>query len=308
MTASSRGGVTPSLSADDLVKAVPQLGDVADIRAETVSKVASANLDFETVRNLVERANDSDADAIVVTQGTDTLEETSFLCQLIYSGTKPIIFTGAMRSPKELSSDGPANLYAAVLTAIAARSGDVFVVMDNIIHFPERVIKASTSELSAFQSPQGYSGYISEGKVHWINRRYSDELNGALEGAQQAHAIALLKLVSVDDAALLDAVDDGPYKGLVIEAYGAGHIAEGLTEKVKALVRKMPVILCSQSAAGPMMERTYGYVGAELDLLNAGLLPGKHLNSKKTRLLLSLLLGAESGDVRADFVRLASLC
>jgi L-asparaginase len=133
-------------------------------------------------------------------------------------------------------------------------------------------------------------------------------LNGALEGAQQAHAIALLKLVSVDDAALLDAVDDGPYKGLVIEAYGAGHIAEGLTEKVKALALKMPVVLCSQSAAGPMMERTYGYVGAELDLLNAGLLPGKHLNSKKTRLLLSLLLGAESGDVRADFVRLASLC
>ncbi len=297
--------VSPSLTADDLVKSIPQLEKIARIRAETLSNVASANLDFSIIKKLCDTAAKSDADAIVVTQGTDTLEETSFLAKLIYSGDKPIIFTGAMRAPNQLSSDGAANLYTAVLTATKVQSVNVFVVMDNQIHDPVFVEKTHTWALDAFRSEYGSDGYISEDRIFW-QKPPSELSDGILEMFHEIDAVAPVVCISIslgDNGAILDLVEDR-YHGLVVDAYGAGHVSEQWAEKLNNIARRLPVIIASQTSNGRVLEATYGYKGAEIDLFSNGMISAGNLNAKKARILLSLLVAKKTADVKKSFTHI----
>lgn len=300
MVPGSEPGAVPSLDADALVSAVPELADIADIEAETLASIGSANLSFALIADLCKRVEDSDADGFVVTQGTDSLEESSFLASLLYQGDKPLIFTGAMRTPNQLSADGPLNLYNSVLTA-SALEGGVYVVMNGDIHDPWYVSKDHTSDVSAFHSGEvGIVGYVLEGAVHLRAHEQQaalEPLNGALP-----RPVALMQATLGDDARLLDQVVDAGYEGLVIEAFGGGHLSEVWTDSLEKIAQQIPVVLCSRSRNGAVLERTYGYKGAEIDLISKGIVTSGQLKSRKVRLLLATLLADKSMDWQARFL------
>lgn len=291
-------GVRPSLTADDLIKAAPELLDIADIRAETLSLKGSANLKFAEIAELCQRATNARCDGIVATQGTDTMEETSFLASLLYDGAIPLVFTGAMRSPTQPGADGRANLMASALTALSNDAPKVSVVMNDEIHHPYYVTKAHTSNVAAFQSPvRGPIGQIAENTVYMHPVQPSPVFNIPAQFAP----VALLSALLDDDGNLFDTILSAGYAGLVVEGFGAGHVSEPIAEKLAEIAQHIPVILSSRVRAGSVFERTYGYRGAEIDLLNKGLVPAGRLSGRKARILLSLILGLGLPNWRHDF-------
>lgn len=293
-------GVQPSLSADDLIKAAPELSDIAQIHASSLSLKGSANLRFMEIAELCRQSADLACDGIVVTQGTDTMEETSFLASLLYRGNCPLVFTGAMRSPTQPGADGRANLMAASLTALSQEAPRVSVVMNDEIHHPYYVMKAHTSNVAAFQSPvRGPVGQIAENTVYMHPVKPSPVFDIPAKFAP----IALLSAVLDDDGNLFDTILSAGYAGLVVEGFGAGHVSEPIAEKLASIAEQIPVILSSRVRAGSVFERTYGYRGAEIDLLNKGLVPAGRLSGRKARILLSLILGLGLPDWRQEFVR-----
>lgn len=285
---SAQDGVKPTLTAADLVAAVPGLIDMADIRAKQLANVGSANLNYAIIKKLILTARESDADAFVVTQGTDTMEETSFLAGLFWDLDKPLVFTGAMRNPSSPGADGPANLSDAVRVAISGKSG-VYLVMNGEIHDPCRVRKSHTSNLSAFRSDGGELGVITEDKAHFnqsLSRFAVVDLPDDLPPV--AHVMAVLG----DDTRMLDFIMEGGYQGLVVEAFGGGHVSEQWDDKLAEVAQKMPVILSARPGGGRVLKKTYGYKGAEIGLIKSGLIPSGRLNGMKARLLLQVALAA----------------
>ena len=304
-SAKKAGGVAPTLTANDLIASVPGIEKLADIRAETLSNIASANITFQMIQMLCERASTSDADAIVVTQGTDTMEETSFLTKLLYRGAKPIIFTGAMRSPNQLSSDGAANLYSAVLAATKCNASGVFVVMDNHIHDPSYVEKTHTWALDAFKSEYSVAGYVSEGHVFWHAGTDTCTTIAPFDFStvDVMLPVAHVPITLDDQGQILDMVHS-QYAGVVIDAYGAGHVSEIWADKLVTLNDEMPVVFASQAHNGRVLDSTYGYKGAEIDLIAKGLIPSGFLSAKKARLLLSLLISKKTSDIKKSFTEI----
>ena len=292
-------GVHPSLSAADLIAAAPELSDVAEIRAETLSLKGSANLGFQEIGGLCDRAAKTDCQGVVVTQGTDSMEETSFLASLLYKGDVPLVFTGAMRSPTQPGADGRANLMAAALTALTDDAPKVSLVMNDEIHHPYYVTKAHTSNVAAFQSPvRGPIGQIAENTVYLHPASPSPVFDMPAKFAP----VAVLSAFLDDDGNLFDTILSAGYAGLVVEGFGAGHVSETVAEKLSMIAQEIPVILSSRVRAGAVFERTYGYRGAEIDLLNKGLVPAGRLSGRKARILLSLILGLDVPDWRQEFL------
>ena len=294
------GGAVPSLDAKALVAALPSLADIAILGAATLASVGSANLSYAQISDLCKRAETGAADGYVVTQGTDTLEETAFLASLLYQGSKPLIFTGAMRTPDQLSADGPSNLYNAVLTAGALKGG-VYVVINGDIHDPWHVYKSHTSDVASFTSGEvGAIGYIVEGSVHV--RAYEQQKPLRPFNGKGLRPVALLQANFGADTKLLEQVLDAGYEGLVIEAFGAGHLSEKWADAVAAIVKKVPVILCSRCPNGTVFEATYGYDGAEMDLIARGLVGAGQIKSRKARILLAVLLADRTQDWKSRFL------
>lgn len=293
-------GVRPSLTADDLIAAAPELSDIARVKAETLSLKGSANLAFKEIVSLCEQAEQCASDGIIVTQGTDTMEETAFLANLLYQGTTPLVFTGAMRSPTQPGADGRANLLSAALTALSPEAPSVCVVMNDEIHHPYYVMKSHTSNVAAFESPiRGPIGQVAENTVNFHPVRAAP----LFQKPQQFASVALLSAVLDDDGNLFDTILGAGYAGLVVEGFGAGHVSEAIAEKLAVIANEIPVILSSRVRAGSVFERTYGYRGAEIDLLNKGLVPAGRLSGRKARILLSLILGLGLEDWRTEYVQ-----
>jgi len=154
------GAMQMGLGADDLVAAVPLLGKIAEVEAETVSRVGSHSLSFDQIHALAARIRSLKVDGVVVTQGTDTLEETGFLLDLLLDLDIPVIVTAAMRNPALTSPDGPGNLLAAVRVAgdpwvrAHARALGVMAVMLDEVYAASDVLKVHPTRLNAFASPQ----------------------------------------------------------------------------------------------------------------------------------------------------------
>ena len=285
-------GVTPSLSGEQLLAAVPTLSKVAQVSAETLLIIGSANLTFGNIRLLVqhiEAAVAGGADGIVVTQGTDTLEETAFLLSLVCDFGVPVIVTGAMRHPGQPGSDGPANLFAAVTVAAstwAAGSG-VYIVMNDQVLDPVYSRKRHTSSVAAFEAENGPLAVVVEEGVRGLSPgRHTKRLNP--DRLDAPARVALISAAYSDDALMLDLLTPDKVDGLVVEAFGGGHLPESWVDGVQKLARLMPVVLTSRVGGGPLLTSTYGYKGAEIDLIQRGLIPSGWLDARKARLLLAL--------------------
>ncbi|MER5927841.1 asparaginase [Streptomyces mirabilis] len=291
MTTQTDGGATPTLSADDLVAAVPGLASTA-IRAEVhdFRRLPGASLAFSDLLELAVKVETLAVDGVVITQGTDTIEETAYLLDLVTSGDMPIVVTGAMRNASMAGADGPANVLAAIRVAASteARGTGCTVVFGEEIHAARWVRKTHATSPLAFTSYPGPIGYVAEDRVR-ITTRPSE---APVVNPRRATASARTAIVTAglgDDGTILQAVGD-VVDGLVVAAFGAGHVPMACVDALTDLAKSMPVVLATRTGAGPVLQRTYGFPGSESDLLARGLISANTLDPVKARILLQLLL------------------
>ncbi len=303
-------GASPRLTAEDLVAAVPQLKDVAEIRAISFRQVPSPELtvpDLLELAGAVREAVEAGARGAVVTQGTDSMEETAFALDLLWDGEAPLVVTGAMRNPSLAGADGAANILAAVQVAASdvARGLGCTVVFTDEIHAARFVQKTHTSSLSTFRARlTGPIGYVAEGRPRIAVRpegRHHLQLD--LGTSRPDVAVALLPMGMGDDGRLLGEVDRLGFAGLVVQAMGGGHLPSALVPPLERLAGAMPVVLASRTGSGEVLQSTYGFPGSEKDLLGRGLIPAGVLDGLKARLLLILLLmaGASRPEIERAF-------
>ncbi|WP_030614468.1 asparaginase [Streptomyces fulvoviolaceus] len=299
------GGVVPALSAHDLLAAVPHLkGRGVELRVHDFRRVPGASLSFGDLAELGaaidETLTDGDVDGVVITQGTDTIEETAFVLDLHHGHEQPVVVTGALRNPTMAGPDGPANLYAAVLAAAAPqlRGAGVLVVLNDEIHAARHVRKSHTTSPAAFTSPAaGPLGRIAEDGVRLTAappRRF-----GPLAWRRGRDVRVGLYTVSLGDDGELLAAWEGRCDGLVVAAFGVGHVPQRLVESLERLAARVPVVLASRIDNGPVLTGTYGYPGSERDLIGRGLVPAGDLGPYQARLLLHELLAQGDSDREA---------
>lgn len=317
MTSAPAGaGITPTLTGADLVAAVPALKALAEIEAVSPFRLPGASLTLAMLRDVADLittrlGGEGFAGAIVV-QGTDTIEETAFVLDLLVQSDRPVVVVGAMRGAEAPGADGPANLLAATIVAadpLAVGLGTV-VVLNDTIHAARRVQKVSTFLPSAFESVgSGPIGHVIEGQMHLQMR---PARKAAIAGglAQAGAPVALVTACLGDDGRALRLLPDLGYAGVVVEAMGAGHVPDVLVAPLAELAQKIPVVLSTRVAAGSVFKATYNFGGSEIDLLARGLIHGGDIGGLKARLLLSLLLGAgfKGSDLADAFSDYASSC
>lgn len=302
------GAMQMGLGADDLVAAVPLLATLADIRAETVSRVGSHSLSFAQIHELAARIKGLDADGVIVTQGTDTLEETAFLLDLLIERDIPVVVTAAMRNPSLTSPDGPGNLLAAVrvacdpwMRANASLLGVLAVMLDEV-HAATDVLKAHPTRLNAFSSPQtGAVAALVEDRVVPLSLPVRSAVAAARRRLRAATGgkespVALLWMALDEPGYLLEALvdhrDQLGYRGIVVGAMGGGHVPERIAPLIVQLAGIVPVVVAPRAGGGPLLRHTYGGPGSEIALRNAGLIWGGRLHPLKARVLLEACLRA----------------
>jgi L-asparaginase len=295
MTATEGGGAAPALSPAQLVAAVPGLPQTGvEVEAAGLHERPGASVSFgdlATLRQVICTHLDAGAAGVVVTQGTDTIEETSYLLDLTYDGAQPVIVTGAMRNPSLAGADGPANLLAAIQTAACPQACDqgVLVVFADEIHAARTVRKTHATSPSTFQSPNGGPlGYVVEGRP-WLRSRLTHRTVVPVRPDAAPPRVGLVTITLGDDGELLRG-PAGRYDGLVVAAFGAGHVAEHLVAPLTELAARMPVVLASRTGAGSVLASMYAFPGSESDLLARGLLRAGFLDPLKARILLHTLL------------------
>ncbi|MDO5672456.1 MAG: asparaginase [Actinomycetaceae bacterium] len=302
------GAAIPALSGDDLVQAIPQLRNLATVTVQAIANVGSPSLTFQHILKAVEWAREqckSGASGAIITQGTDTLEESSYLADLIWDCPQPLIFTGAMRSAGDPGADGPANLWASALTALSPQARDlgVLTVFNEEVHLARRVMKQHSTALSTFHSPaSGPIAYLEEDEVVPFWQPPAQRTVPLPVPDTYNMRVPILEVGLGQDYETLAALGQSGIHGIVLAALGSGHVPQDWPDTVEELATRIPVIITSRTGAGSTTRHTYGYPGAELDLLKRGVELGGHLSARKARILLwAILSGAHKDDWRQQF-------
>jgi L-asparaginase len=290
----------PALGADDLVASVPGLAELdVKLTTESLRSLPSPSLGFGDLVALSSRVRAeiaAGATGVVITHGTDTIEETAFFLDLTVPDDAPVVVTGAMRHPHSAGPDGPANLYAAIRVALspAARGLGTLVVMSDEIHGARFVRKSHTSSTGAFVSPFfGPIGLVVEGDARIRGVARTGLTLPAHPGVTECR-VGLITVAMGDDGELLRRSGD-LFDGLVIAGLGAGHVPATMVAVVAEQAKRIPVVLSTRTGAGSVLRHTYGYPGSERDLLDRGLIQSGFLDPAKSRVLLTLLLAGDAG-------------
>lgn len=316
----SLGGTIFMTQDEHGLRATPDASNGADLARTLIDGVAVehheiANVGSPSIRpshltEVLARAREAVADGasgVVVTHGTDTLEESAFLLNRYWDLDASLVLTGAMRPANAPGADGPANLRDAVRTACApsARGLGVLAVFDALVHLADRVTKTSSRSVDAFASePSGPVALVGEEDVHHV---YLPTRRDAVIGGDMPDVLATVPVFSPgigDDLELLDALPIGAVDGLVINGVGMGHVPAPAVPRLRALIDAgVPVVVATRVATGGTSTRHYDYPGSEVDLIENGAVMAGALPAQKARLLLQALLadGADVERVRAEF-------
>ena len=297
---------TPELDAQALVASIPGLSSYPDLTAETIVNKPSVHLTPQDQLEICRQARDAARRGIgvVVTHGTDALEETAMLCDVLHDAEAPIVFTGAIRPATAAGADGPANLVDAVSVAASSAVAGMgtLVVFGGEVHHARCARKTDTTSLVAFSSPQtGPLGRVTEGHPIIFTRL---PRNPPLDPPTLVDKrVLIVPTVAGDDGVLSEAAIATPTDGFVIGTLGAGHLPPALLEVWAEVAKTKPVVAYCRPERGVVLNATYGYHGSERDLRGTDIIPAGFLSPQAARmkLLACVSAGLDVGEVRWAF-------
>jgi len=276
-----------------LIDAVPQLKDIANVTGEQVVNIGSQDMNGEVWLTLAERVNellaDPDIDGIVITHGTDTMEETAYFLSLTTAGTKPVVLTGAMRASTAISADGPGNIYNAVVTAADPKSSGmgVTVVMNGLIYGAKDVTKTNTLNVQAFQSPEtGALGHIYNNEaVYYRSPAGHNDATFDIKDIRKLPKVGIVYGHSDVDPDMVEPMLRNGYDGIIYAGVGNGNIHKNMFPVLEKARRKgIQIVRSSRVPTGPTTlyneidDEAYQFIAAQ-----------QH-NPQKARILLMLAL------------------
>ena len=307
-TGTQSGYKSGAVTIDAMIAAVPGIQDMANIKSEQISNVGSQDMSFDIMLTLAKRINalsaNNDVDGIVVTHGTDTMEETAFFLNLVVKGDKPVVMVGSMRPSTAVSADGPLNLYNAVGVASdpAAKGRGVLVVMNDWIHAAHSLTKTSTTAIQTFMSPlRGVVGVSAYGKNDFYNTPQWKHTSGSefdVANVDKLPRVDIVFACADMPPDLIDASVANGAKGIVIAGVGNGNMNKASLDAAAAAVKKGVIVVRSSRVPTGSVGRNVEVNDDEL-----GFIASDELNPQKARILLSLALLKQrsKGDIQNLF-------
>jgi L-asparaginase len=295
-----RGGAVPRLTGREILDSVPGVERVARVEVYDFGTFPGPHMTVERMWELraAIRERAATVDGVVVTHGTDTIEESAYLLDRSLPAEVPTVITGAMRNSSELSWDGPANLLAAVEVAASpeARGRGTMVVMDERIVQGAEVVKTHTEESGTFRSPNwGPLGIIDKGSVLFYRE---SRRSPTLDPPTPATPVDLVKVVAGADSRLVEASLDSGAVGIVLEALGRGNVPPAVVRGIRRWTDAgRPVVIASRSSRGRVLD-SYAYPGGGHELREMGAIFADHLTGQQARIELMLVLATCGGDAR----------
>lgn len=293
---------------DTMLKAVPGIDKLANIKGEQISNVGSQDMSFDIMLKLAKRINQllatPNVDGIVITHGTDTMEETAYFLNLTVKSDKPVVMVGSMRPSTAISADGPLNLYDAVAVAAdpKAKGRGVLVMMNDHIHAAHSLTKTSTTAIQTFMSPlRGLVGISAYGKNDWYNNPPWKHTSQSEFDISNATTLPRVDIVFADvdmSPDLVDASANAGAKGIVIAGVGNGNMNKATVEAAARAAKKGIVIVRSSRVATGLVDRN-----VEVNDDENGFVASDELNPQKSRILLmlALLKGAQPAQIQEMF-------
>jgi L-asparaginase len=284
-----------AVTIDAMLAAVPGIKDLANIKGEQISNVGSQDMTLAIMLTLAKRINlllaQKDVDGIVVTHGTDTMEETAFFLNLVVKSEKPVVLVGSMRPSTAVSADGPLNLFDAVGVAADPNSGGrgVLVVMNDWIHAAHSLTKTSTTSIQTFMSPlRGLVGVSTYGKNDFYNSpqwKHTAATEFEVANVNELPRVDILYVYADMSADLIDASVKNGAKGIVIAGVGNGNMNKTALQAAAGAAKKGIVVVRSSRVVT-------GTVGRNIEVNDdeMGLVASDELNPQKARILLMLAL------------------
>ena len=300
----STGGAVPALAAEEILALVPGLASIADVEIEEFSRLPGPHVTPDQMWRLARRATAwlerPDVDGLVITHGTDTIEETAYLLDLVLLSDKPVVLVGAMRTVSDVGWDGPANLLAAVRVAAspAARGRGVLVVMDDHILPAREVRKVHTESSSSFATPEfGPLGQVDAGQVMF--RRHpparpawrDPAAEPGLRVSRLETHVALVQAYTGMEADIINDVCARHPRGLAIVAFGRGNVPPAIVPAIRSAIEAGILVTVSSRCVAGRVSPRYGYDGGGLQLQKAGVVLAGDLSGAKARLLQMVALG-----------------
>ena len=294
-TGTQSGYTSGAVTIDAMITAVPGIKDLANIKGEQISNVGSQDMSFDIMLKVARRINElmkrDDVDGIVITHGTDTMEETAYFLNLVVKGNKPVVMVGSMRPSTAVSADGPLNLYNGVGVAVDpnAKGRGVLVVMNDWIQAAHSLTKTSTTAVQTFMSPlRGLVGVAAYGKNDFYNNPTWKHTSGSefdVDGVDKLPRVDVVFACADMPPDLIDASVANGAKGIVIAGVGNGNMNKASLDAAANAVKKGVVVV--RSSRVPI-----GSVGRNVEVNDdeMGFIASDELNPQKARILLSLAL------------------
>lgn len=289
------GYTVAKLGVETLLSAVPQLGELADVRGEQLFQIASESITTRHLLLLARRVGELVADpgvsGVVITHGTDTLEESAYFLDLVVHSDTPVVLVGAMRPATALSADGPMNLYNAVAVAASpeARGMGVLVCLNDEVHGAREVTKVATSTLDAFRTPAlGALGWVQSGRV-WLYReparRHTTRSELGVSGLEELPRVEIVLAHGGMTPESVEALAGPGVRGVVWAGTGNGSVPELVRPVLRAIRARGVVIVRSSRTGSGIVARNGEISDDEYDLV-----AGDNLTPQKARILLMLAL------------------